>query len=229
MNPKYFKLLNYFFIIAAITLLQFRSLYALEAGQNIPRVSFGAGGLYGIYKVNHYGNNDMSWKTGYGYGGGIVFETMYSETFGLHSGIWFTHSLIKADIADKDTGEEIRYKIKMNTFTMPFYLITSFNSNIITVNLLTGLNFLYIAEAYMKPSPEDDSDTYGNLQKHLGYGQIGAGAGVEFLFKISRFTRLFITITGEYYFENLIRDKDDESIDHIYNATVRAGIMLCTF
>jgi hypothetical protein len=236
MNLKYFKIISNTFLIIfssiAITLLQFQNIYALEADQNTPKVNIGVGGLFGFCSVNHYGNNNMNWDPGYAYGGGIVFENMFTGTFGLHSGLWFTHSVIKAKFSDKDSGTDIKIEHKMtsNIITLPIFLITSFDSRNITLNLLTGLNFSYIAETYMKPNPDNGSNNSNtNITKFLGYGQIGAGAGIEFLFKITKFTRLFITFTGEYYFVNLISDQEDGSIDHLYGANVRAGIMLCTF
>jgi hypothetical protein len=238
MNHKYFKSLNYYFItlfIASITVLQYfpKYVYSLESDKETPRVNIGAGGSFEYCNVNGTGNNNMGWQPGYGYGGGIVFESMYSDTFGLHSGLWFTHSVIKAKFSDdkSGTGEKTTHTMKTNMFTMPFYLITSLDSRFITLNLLAGLNLSYIVESRMKPSPDDEGSgsSNGDIKKYLGYGQIGAGAGLEFLFKITKFTRLFISFTGEYYFVSLISDQKDGSIDHLYGANARAGFMLSTF
>jgi hypothetical protein len=239
MNHKYIKFLNHFLFskfiilfITAITLLQFNNLYADESEQNTPKVNMGAGGLFGFYDVNHYGNDNMNWEPGFGYGGGLVFESMFTNTFGLHSGLWFYHCTLKLNFPVKDSGsnEKIKHTVKTNMLSLPIYLITSFyDSRIVTFNILAGLNFSYIAESYMKPAPDEGNNSSANIQKDLGYGQIGAGAGIEFLFKITKFSRIFITFTGEYYFVNLISDKEDDSVDHMYNVNVRAGIMLCTF
>jgi hypothetical protein len=153
MNNNYFKKISNTFLIIfsiiAITLLQFQNIYALEADQNTPKVNIGFGGLFGFYNVNHYGNNNMNWEPGYAYGGGLVFENMFTGTFGLHSGLWFTHSVIKAKFSDKDSGtdEKIEHKMKSNIITLPLFLITSFNSRVITLNLLTGLNFSSVPES----------------------------------------------------------------------------------
>ena len=234
MNRKNFQLLNYSFIVLFLTsiiLLLFISgqVNALEPDKDTPKVNIGAGGSFEYCNVNHTGSNDMNWEPGYGYGGGLVLESMFSKTFGLHSGLWFSHFIMKANIPDKDTGEKIKTTMKTNMFIMPLYLITSFDSRYITFNLLTGLNLSYIAESYMKPSPDGDgSENSENIKKYLGYGQIGAGAGIEFLFKISKFTRLFISCVGEYYFTNLITENEG-SVDNLYGVNLRAGIMLSTF
>jgi hypothetical protein len=238
MNHKHYKIFNYSFIlilIASIIVLQFfpKFVYSLESDKDTPKVNIGAGGSFEYCNVNHIGNNNMDWQPGYCYGGGLVFESMYSDTFGLHSGLWFTHSVIKAKFSNdsSSTGEKITHTMKTNMFTMPFYLVTSLDSGFVTLNLLSGLNFSYIVESRMTPSPDDkgSGSSNGDIKKFLGYGQIGAGAGIEFLFKITKFTRLFISFTGEYYFVSLITDQKDGSIDHLYGANARAGFMLSTF
>ncbi|MBN2401277.1 MAG: outer membrane beta-barrel protein [Spirochaetes bacterium] len=235
MQLKYIKFLKFSFffnlLITAIALFPCSNLYALESSQNTPKVNFGAGGSFGVYHVNSIGGEDhMDWDPGLGYGGGIVFESMFSNTFGLHSGLWFIYYSSELYFSDKDSGsdEEIKHTVKTKMLTLPVYLISSLDSRFVTFNLLTGLNFSYIAESFMKPTP-DGGEGSGNIKKYLGYGQIGAGAGIEFLFKISKFTRLFLSFAGEYYFINLIQDNEGGQIDHLYNVNLRAGIMLCTF
>ena len=231
MNPKKSNLINYLFAICiiafAIMLFPYKNVYSLEEAKETPRVNMGIGGLFGYYNANHIGDSPMDWDHGFGYGGGIVFENMFNKTFGLHSGIWYSHFKLKLSFPDKDTDEITNHDVKTDAITMPFYLITSLDSSIVTLNLLTGLNFSYIVYSYMDPSP--DSESGENITKYLGYGQIGAGAGFEFLFKITRFTRFFISVVGEYYFVNLITDTEDGSINHLFDANIRAGIMLCTF
>jgi hypothetical protein len=224
------KSLSIFAVV--IILLQLQNACILNAEENTPKVNMGAGGLFGVYNVNSYGNDKMDWDPGLGYGGGIVFESMFSKTFGIHSGLWFYHSTLILNFPEKDTGsdEKIKHTIKSNMLNIPVYLITSIDSSVVTFNLLYGLTFSYIAESYMKPTPEENGqNSYSNVKKYLGYGQIGAGAGIEFLFKITKFTRLFIAFTGEYYFINIIPESEDGSVNHLYDVNVRAGIMLSTF
>ena len=169
----------------------------------------------------------MDWDHGFGYGGGIVFENMFNKTFGLHSGLWYSHFTLNLAFPDDTTDEITEHDVTTDIINLPFYLITSFDSSIVTLNMLTGLNFTYIARSYMDPGT--DSGSNENIKKYLGYGQIGAGAGLEFLFKITRFTRFFISVVGDYYFVNLITDTEDGSINHLFDANIRAGFMLCTF
>jgi hypothetical protein len=216
---------------AALTLIAVllipQNVYALEGESDTPKVRIGAGGLFGYYNVNSVGEEEhMKWDSGYGYGGGLVLERMFTDTFGLHSGIWFSHFNLKAKFSEEKTDPSTDHNIKSNIFTVPFYLITSFGSGIIILNLLTGINLSYIAESYMK---ESSSQSNENIQKHLGYCQVGAGAGIEILFRITKFTRFFVSCVGEYHFTNLISDSEDDAQYHLYSATARAGFMLCTF
>ena len=77
-------------------------------------------------------------------------------------------------------------------------------------------------------TPGNNGQQNENIQKYLGWGQIGAGGGIELLFRITKFTRFFISCVGEYYFTRLIEGGNDTG-DYLYNANIRAGIMLCTF
>lgn len=211
--------------IALITIFSRENLLAQDAGKETPKVRIGLGGSYGYYSaINRYGNID--WEPGYGYGGGLVFENMFTNTFGLHSGIWFTQCTLKAEFPDNGGTTKEKHKFKSNIITIPFYLITSLGSGFITLNILTGLNFSYIAQSYMTPGTNGQQNE--NIQKYLGWGQIGAGGGIELLFRITKFTRLFISCVGEYYFTRLIEGGNDTG-DYLYNANIRAGIMLCTF
>ncbi|MFH0974482.1 MAG: outer membrane beta-barrel protein [Spirochaetota bacterium] len=199
---------------------------ALESETDTPKVRIGAGGLFGYYDVNAVGEEHMNWGHGFGYGGGLVYERMFTGTFGLHSGIWFSHFNLEAKFSEEKTDSPTDHKIKSNIFTVPFYLITSFGSGAVILNLLTGINLSYIAESYMKETNNQSSE---NIQKHLGYCQVGAGGGIEILFRITKFTRFFISCVGEYHFTNLISDSEEDAQYHLYNATARAGFMLCTF
>ncbi len=234
MNHKFLKYAapgkSLIIIAVAIFLFQFHFPDLLKA-EETPRINMGIGGLFGVYDVHHYGDGGMDWEPGLGYGGGLVFERMFSNTFGLHSGLWFYHFTLKLNFAENDSGsdEKIKHTVKSNMLNLPVFLVTSLDSSAVTFNLLAGLSFSYIAQSYMKPSDENANNSSSNIKKFLGYGQIGAGAGIEFLFKITKFTRLFISFVGEYYFVNLVSDTEEGSVDHLYDVNVRAGIMLCTF
>ncbi len=226
-NSYYYplKFFLFFYSIVILFCLQ-KSAFCRETDQIFPKASIGIGGLFGFDNVNHIEGEKTEWKPGNGIGGGFVFESMFSDTFGLHSGLWYSHFNLNAEFPDENSGIMTKYKIKSDYISMPLYLITSLSSKTVGFNILTGLNLIYITRSRMEPGMNGQSSE--NILEVLNTGQIGAGAGFEVLLKITKFTRIFISFTGEYYFENLVKDNDG-SIDHLYIATVRSGIMLCTF
>jgi hypothetical protein len=215
----------FIFVIFSIILCLHKPAISLENNKE-PKTCFGFGGLFGFDNARNVAGPETKWKPGHGFGGGIIFESMLSGTFGIHSGLWYSRYMLKLEFPDDSSGAITDHKITSDFITMPVYLITSLSSRTIGFNLLTGLAFGYISRSRMEPGPNGQSSE--NIQKYLGAGQIGAGAGFEILFKTTRFTRFFINCTGEYYFKNLLSD-DGGSIDHLYNASVRSGFMLSTF
>lgn len=227
-----------FFILTGII----PPLYAIdEAGnKDIPKVFFGAGADGGYYDVNHK-RGDIGWDGGYGIGGGLFFENMFNSIFGFQSGIWFTH--IEMDFIMTDSGDDgstdpssttdtsdktMKAKSKSNLFTLPFYLVTSADFNWICISLLTGFSFSYLNESFLSMKDETGTERSANITQYMGHSQVGAGGGLEFKIKITKFTRIFITGTAEYYFTEVI-SADPEMSDHLYDYRVRAGFLLSTF
>jgi hypothetical protein len=229
MNHKIYYKYNLLLFCICLILLNIRfqrSALCAETSQEPVKYSIGVGALSGLYDVHNTGSGDIEWKPDFGFGGGFIFESMFTGTFGIHSGLWYSHFKLHAEFRDNNSTVMTKHSITSDMISMPVYLISSLSSGTVGFNILTGLNCAYIISSRMDPG--DNGTENQNIHKVLNTGQIGAGAGFEFLFKITRFTRLFITITGEYYFKNLISDSNS-SIDHFYNATVRTGFMLCTF
>lgn len=239
-NINYFyrtiKSINYALITLFISSL-ISPLFALDEPDNqqdIPKAFFGAGADSGYYDVNHKRGNGK-WDPGFGVGGGIIFENMFNPIFGIHSGIWFSY--IEMDFTMEDSGDESSTEtteeqekgvVKSNFLTMPFYLLTSADFNFICISLLTGFNFSYITESFLSMKDEAGINRSTSILQYVGHYQIGAGGGLEIKIRITRFTRLFITGTGEYYFTELI-DADPVMSDYLFDFRVRAGMLLCTF
>lgn len=193
-------------------------------------VRIGAGGSFGYYTANHTYGDGPEWEAGYGYGGGFVFERMLTGVFGIHSGIWYSRFKMKMEFSgDSTDGDDPsgEYELESESFTLPFYLISSLDSKYITFNLLTGFNFTYISKSYMKQESGTGMESE-DIKKFIASGQLGAGGGIEFLFRLTKFTKLFVAVLGEYYFTDLIKEADDTS-DFIYDFKINSGFMVCTF
>ncbi len=252
-NASYLKLLFVFIII--LSPIQ-SNLHAEEKKDSIPRVSMGIGASFGYYDLIDDKEEYIKWKKGIGYGGGFIFERMFSDLFGIHSGIWFYKTIIEAEMRDDDDYHENNnssepdtsesddvYNIvdfKSNYITIPFYLITSFDLNFISLNLLTGFNFTYITETFECEDTPTGTESE-NMSQHIGYSQLGVGGGLKIKFHITRFVDFFVAGIGEMYFTDYINDDDDnnnsnnggggdESITaYIYNYRITSGVLLRTF
>jgi hypothetical protein len=203
------------------------NLYAEEKQNTPPKISMGLGGSFSYYNIYHKQGEYPEWDGGFGYGGGFIFESMLTDMFGIHSGIWFSRMKITLKSPeDRNSTDDVivEREIQSDFITLPFYLITSFGSRSISLNILTGLNFSVILSSHIYSDSENSEDVKNNL----GTGQLGVGGGIEIITRITRFTGIFISGVAEYYLTELLSEVQGTS-DHIYNFQVRSGFLLFTF
>lgn len=211
------------------------SIFSQEKNDPIPKIAFGVGGFYGFYDVIHNYGEGNNWEEGDGYGGGIIFEAMISNRFGIHSGIWYSQFTLTLEITDYYQDEEegitqvewFRNEVKSEIITVPIYLITSFRLSVFTFNLLTGFNFSYVTESSMSTKTMEGKES-AEIKKYIGYSQAGVGGGLEIKISLPGFIDIFFTGTGERYFNNLFNENKEWS-DFLYNYKAMAGIMMRTF
>ncbi|MBN2041043.1 MAG: outer membrane beta-barrel protein [Spirochaetes bacterium] len=217
-----------FSLIPALFLLICFSLYAAEKQEKKPRTCFGIGGSFSHYDVHHKYGEYPEWDGDFAYGGGIIFESMLTDTFGIHSGIWYSRMELTL-ISPEDHSEEeeeviVKQKIESDILTIPLYLITSFGPRSFTFNLLTGLNLSTFINSQMS-SEEGKSE---NIKKYLGTLQFGIGGGLEIIMRATRFTGFFVSGIAEYYLTDLVSEVTDTT-DSLFDFQVRAGFLLFTF
>lgn len=247
MNKFFYKHKNRFFILILLFILHIfiksqHTLYAEDKSNVIPKVSMGAGFTYGYYDVIQESGEHAEWEGGAGIGGGFIIEKKYSNRFGIHSGVWFNQIKLELFMADdshdsdtEDVGTTendenelmVKNSIKSNILTFPFYLTTSFNMSIITISFLAGLNLSYITESIMSNYSSGVKQSE-NIQKYIGYMQLGAGGGIAIKLHITRFIDIFVAGIGERYFSNIVSEADDMT-DFIYDYRIHSGILLRTF
>ena len=210
------------------------SVFSQENSDSIPKIAFGVGGFYGFYDVIHDYGKGGNWKEGDGYGGGMIFEAMLSNRFGIHSGIWYSQFTLTLDIADHSQegtteGPEVWFdnEIKTDIITVPIYLITSFRLSVFSFNFLTGFNFSYITESSMSTKTPEGKES-ADMKKYLGYSQVGVGGGLEIKISLPGFIDIFFSGTGERYFNDLVKENKEWS-DFLYNYKAMAGIMMRTY
>ena len=62
---------------------------------------------------------------------------------------------------------------------------------------------------------------------YINYNQVGAAGGLNFKFRISKFTDFFIGGISEFYFTNVMRE-DERDLAHVYNFRGITGFMFRT-
>ncbi len=227
---SFFTKLLLILLVPGIIMLRQTDTYADEITKDTAGTCIGVGGTFGYYNVNHKYGDEPAWDPGYGFGGGIVFESMLTDVFGIHSGIWYSRYTLGIKFSEKSEEENDpsgKFDVKSEAFTLPFYLISSLNSKYFIFNLLTGFNFTYISKSRMEQKSDGETNSE-DIKKYLSYGQLGAGGGIEVLFRLTRFTRIFVACLGEYYFTDLIKEAGDTS-DFLYDFKINTGFMVCTF
>ena len=97
-------------ILVLSMLLAVQDTVHAEGKINVPKTSMGAGITMGQFDIIQKGSPGEEWKSGYGYGGGIIFEKMLSGRFGIHSGIWYSQfelTLIMSEESDGDSEDPV--------------------------------------------------------------------------------------------------------------------------
>ncbi len=242
--PTYLKfILIVIILIITLSPIQY-NLHAQEKKKSVPKISFGAGGSVGYYDLISESEQHVKWNGGMGYGGALVFESMFNDLFGIHSGIWFHQFKVEIEMKSEDdsgpssgdtsgdpsysTETYKKYDVKSNYFTVPIYLMTSFNLNVISLNLLGGVNFSYISETFMSEQLSNNEAASENISTDIGYVQLGVGGGVELKFHVTRFIDIFVTGIGVRYFSDFI-ENESEVTAYLYEFRTTSGVLFRTF
>ncbi|MDY6935048.1 MAG: outer membrane beta-barrel protein [Spirochaetota bacterium] len=198
-----------------------------------PKISMGIGISFGDYETTREYGSGGEWESEGAFGCGFIFENMLSNRFGIHSGIWFSQfilSIHETNHGHHDESTEDNYsddiESRNNMLTIPLYLITSFQFSMITLNLLTGLNFSYITESFLYNNTSNQQRSV-DIKKYIGYTQIGIGGGLEIKFRFFRFVDIFLSGIGERYFNDYI-PADDNWEGFLYDFRILTGVLFRT-
>jgi len=199
------------------------SLCAESASGQVPRASFGVGVRAGMYDVRTTGDDDLSWDTGKVYGGGVIFEYMFNNYFGLHSGVWYGR--FEGEVRFDNDGVPI--DTTSQVYSMPLYLITSLRYGRFAAELLTGFDFVYVAKSEFERESLSGPER-ADISHFIRYRQYAASGGLQFKIGITRFIDIFVGGIASYYITDFI-ESDDSSQTHFYTFTATAGVLLRTF
>ncbi|RPI97030.1 MAG: hypothetical protein EHM32_02225 [Spirochaetales bacterium] len=200
-------------VTLAILLCASAVIGAEEPASSASRVSFGLGAFAGTYDVANAGDGPGAIESSFAMGGGLVFESMMSRHFGIHSGLWY--SMIEFKYQEEGSA-------KIQGLSIPFMLLASADWRRLSFGLLAGLNLTHYLMASMNFSGSDV-----DVLKYINNTQFGVAGGFEIKFSVGRFTDIFVSLIGERCLTTFSGGK--ESSDHIYGAVIRSGVLFRTF
>jgi hypothetical protein len=200
-----------------------RVIYA--ARSESPNVSIGFGGGYGLFSsLNIRGSDD--WKTGQGYQGSFIAEKMLSPRLGLHSGICFTSAEYR--FSEEDSSSVQDAKIEIQSLSMPLDLITAFSGRRVSLEILTGFNFIYTLSARM----HDEANTVNtetDVLNYMNYFNVALEMGLRLRFRLGRYTDMFMGITGDINLLNTTRNTGDgNDYSLLWSARAETGFLFRT-
>jgi len=192
-------------------------------------VSFGFIGTFGaadILSIDSDVETDQPGLTG---GGGFVLEKMFSNHFGIHSGLLYRYMEVDFT-ADVGMIDPLEATWSFHTLSIPVLMIVSANTENFSFNLLLGLTYMNIfhSEIENRSSVLYDMES----QKALSYinpHQVTATGGINLKFRVTKFTDFFIGALADFHPTNLFRSGGggDNHLS-IYSGRIMAGYMFRT-
>lgn len=203
-----------------------------------PNVSFGLAGSYGWYNNWQRKGGEMILKHEFapGYGGAFVFEKMFNNIVGIHTGLWFNQMNLVMKLKSRITSLSIdpmslaytRMKIEGWTISFPLSVVTSLNASFFSFQIHAGIRYTQIIKARMthnnpmlsiyRRSMDMMSMTYPS--------QFGFTLGLFFKFRTVAYVDIFFGGEGELYVTQMVKQNND--VSHLVGITVQAGVMFRT-
>jgi hypothetical protein len=196
-----------------------------DAGRNF---SFGFTGTAGLSDLLPGDSDVETDNPGFTAGGGLVFEKMFTNHLGLHSGIVYRY--IENKIYVDDTVNPLEAEWNFHTLTVPFLMILSANMENFSINLLAGFSYINIFDSTIKnrsllPMDKDSQKALSFINPH----QAAATAGINLKLKLTRFSDAFVGVIGDFHPTNLFRsDHGNKEHLHIYGGRIMTGVMFRT-
>ena len=224
-------------ITAAVILGSILPLLAENEPESQPNVSFGFAGSFGYYNSweRKKGQDHTRYDFAPGYGGGFVFEKMFNNYLGIHSGLWVDRFNIDMKMKNSlkslsiDPMAFISTKLVVSgwSVSIPFCLLTSLNASFFSFNILAGIKYTHIIDTHMKiRNPLMTYRRYIDLLPYISQPQFGFNLGIVLRFRVARFVDIFTGGIGDLYVTELIKGND--SISLLFDLTVITGVMFRT-
>ncbi|HOT46661.1 MAG TPA: hypothetical protein PLM53_02325 [Spirochaetota bacterium] len=203
-----------------------------------PTVSFGLAGSYGWYNNWLRKGGDMILKHEFapGYGGAFVFEKMFNNIAGIHTGLWFNQMNLVMKLKSRITSLSIepmslaytKMKVEGWTFSFPLSLVTSLNASFFSFQIHAGIKYTQIITSRMTHNNQMLS-VYRrkmDMMSMIYPSQFGFTLGLFFKFRTVAYVDIFFGGEGELYVTQMIKHNND--VSHLIGLTVQAGVMFRT-
>jgi hypothetical protein len=205
------------------------SLYASDTNSNTGRnYSFGFTGTAGLSDMLPRDSDVETDNPGITAGGGLVFEKMFTNHLGLHSGLVYRY--IENNIFVDDIVNPLEAEWTFHTLTIPFLMILSANMDSFSINLLAGFSYINIFDSTIKNQSSivydmDEQKALSVINPH----QAAATAGINLKLKLTRFSDGFFGVIGDFHPTSLFRsDHGNNEYLHIYGGRIMTGVMFRT-
>ena len=185
---------------AAVILGLILPVLAENEPESPPNASFGFAGSFGYYNAweRKKGDSHTRYDFGPGYGGGFIFEKMFNNLLGIHSGLWVNR--FNLDMRTKqrfnpfsiDPLAYIPTKLKVSgwSISIPVCLITSLNASFFSFNFLSGIEYTHIVKSEMKlNNPLFSYKRHLDLLPYLSQPQFGFNLGIILKFRVAQLCR----------------------------------------
>lgn len=202
-----------------------------------PNASFGIAGSFGEYSAweRKKGETHMRYGFAPAYGGGLVFEKMFNNLIGIHSGLWFNRFSIDMQMKESwkwtsvDPMSFVPMKMLVTgwSVSVPLSLLISLNASFFSFNILAGIKYTHIVDTDIKlKSFMLTYRRHFDLLPYINQPQFGFTLGITFKFRVARFIDLFVGGIGGLSVTEFIREGDDVSL--LFDLTTTAGVMFRT-
>lgn len=217
---------HYFIIVIFITIFISSNIFQNQAfSQENNNFVFGLFASGGFSDVWHQKGKDIEtskpeWERGIITGGGFFFENMFTDYFGIHSGLTYSYATGYLYL-NKNYYEKNKLTMKSHSLILPFYLVNSFG-NKIRIDFLYGFQYMHMF--YNSVSYKDKKEDF---IRYVDYNQFGCGLKIRLGFKITKFIYFYLAPSGQLYFTNFIQEANWR--DYLYNYQIETGILFKSF
>jgi hypothetical protein len=185
--------------------------------------SFGLSGTFGLWDM-YVTDGTMRAQDDGGFGAGITVEKMFSNRFGLYSGL--SYMTFKIHLSDIDKlGPDMTWKTE--GIYMPLMLITSFSTKSVSLSFLTGISFYNMFSSELLIHDDLMGDMEQDVLPYISKRFLMASGGSTLKFRLGDYTDFYIGAIAEISAFNVMGEENTEKA-HMFSLRGVSGILFRT-